>query len=102
MPGVFPPLAASEWVLGDAKILTRLLLHGVTGPMEVRGTLYNGTMPGWKLLGDEELVAVMNYIRTDWGNGAGAVALPAVSEQRAATAGRNGPYQGGQELRSTD
>ena len=46
--GVFPPLAASEWVTGDEVVLTHILLHGVSGEMVVKGNTYNGAMPAWK------------------------------------------------------
>ena len=96
--GVFPPLADSEWVLGDDKRLINILLHGVNGVMVVKGVEYKGAMPAWKSMSDEELAAVMTYIRTDWGNQAPAITALAVKTQREATASRTGPYNGGQEL----
>ena len=96
--GVFPPLADSEWVLGDDKRLINILLHGVNGAMVVKGVEYKGAMPAWKSMSDEELAAVMTYIRTDWGNQAPAITALAVKAQREATANRTGPYKGGQEL----
>ena len=98
MAGVFPPLADSEWVLGDDKRLINILLHGVNGVMVVKGVEYKGAMPAWKSMSDEELAAVMTYIRTDWGNKALEITAVAVKAQREATASRTGPYNGGQEL----
>lgn len=98
--GVFPPLVASDWVVGDDKILTLILLHGVNGDLEVNGTLYKGAMPGWKSLSDAELAAVMSYIRSDWGNKAAEVTQEAVAAQREATKSRAEPFKGGQELKS--
>lgn len=97
--GVFPPLAGSEWVLGDDKLLARLLLHGVNGVMSVKGMDYKGAMPGWKALTDEELAAVLSYIRGDWGNSAGTVKAETVRAEREATRNRTGPYGSGQELK---
>ena len=37
LPGVFPPLAGSAWVLAPPGPIAQILLHGVTGPMEVLG-----------------------------------------------------------------
>jgi mono/diheme cytochrome c family protein len=96
--GVFPPLADSEWVLEDDKRLINILLHGVNGVMVVKGVEYKGAMPAWKSMSDEELAAVMTYIRTDWGNKAPEITAVAVKAQREATASRTGPYNGGQEL----
>jgi mono/diheme cytochrome c family protein len=100
VPGVFPPLAGAEWVLGDEKILTHILLHGVNGEMEVKGTIYKGAMPAWKSLTDDELAAVMSYIRSDWGNQAPAVLAETVKAEREATRSRTEPYAGGQELKA--
>ena len=33
LPGVFPPLAGSEWVAGKAELLAALVLHGINGPL---------------------------------------------------------------------
>jgi mono/diheme cytochrome c family protein len=100
VPGVFPPLAASEWVGGDEKVLTHILLHGINGDLEVKGTNYKGAMPAWKSLADEELAAVMSYIRSQWGNQAPEVLPGTVKDQREATKNRSEPYKGGQELKS--
>ena len=37
MPGVYPPLAGSEWVLGSEERLIRIVLHGLKGPVKVKG-----------------------------------------------------------------
>jgi len=100
VPGVFPPLAASEWVVGDEKVLTNILLHGVIGEMEVRGTTYRGAMPAWNAMADDELAAVMSYIRNEWGNAAPRIVADTVKAQREATKSRTEPYKGGQEVKS--
>jgi mono/diheme cytochrome c family protein len=100
IPGVFPPLAGSEWVVGDDKILTHILLHGVNGEIEVKGAIYKGAMPAWKSLSDDELAAVLSYIRSDWGNKAAEVLPATVTTQREATKSRTEPYKDGQELKS--
>jgi mono/diheme cytochrome c family protein len=96
--GVFPPLAASEWVLGDEKTLTHILLHGVVGELQVKGNTYNGAMPAWNSLSDDELAAVLTYIRSDWGNQAPPILAGTVKAQREATESRTEPYKGGKEL----
>lgn len=99
--GVFPPLAASEWVLGDEKTLSNILLHGINGEIEVKGTAYKGAMPAWKAMSDEELAAVMSYIRADWGNQGAPIKAEIVKAQRDATKTRTEPFKGGQELKSS-
>jgi mono/diheme cytochrome c family protein len=100
VPGVFPPVAGSEWVLGDEKVLTQILLHGVNGEMQVKGVTYKGAMPAWNTMSDEELAAVMSYMRGEWGNQASAISPDTVKAQREATKARTEPYKGGQELKS--
>lgn len=97
--GVFPPLAGSEWVTGDEKILTHILLHGINGEIEVKGNVYKGVMPAWGMLSDDEIAGVITYIRSDWGNTATAVTAATVKEQREATKDQTGPYEGGKALK---
>jgi mono/diheme cytochrome c family protein len=96
--GAFPPLAGAEWVTGDEKTLTNILLHGVVGVMEVKGVKYQGAMPAWKTLSDDEIAAVLTYIRGDWGNTAPPIVAATVKAQRELTKDRSQPYNGGQEL----
>ena len=93
--GVFPPVAASEWVVGDEKILTNILLHGVNGEMIVKGNTYKGAMPAWNTLSDDELAAVLTYIRSDWGNAAPPIKAETIKSQRELTKARTEPYAGG-------
>lgn len=92
-PGTYPPLAGSEWVLGPPARLNRILLHGLAGPITVKGAQYNGNMPpfGSKLT-DEQIAMVLTYIRSEWGNDAPAVSADAVAATRAATASRTQPW----------
>lgn len=97
--GVFPPLIGAEWVLGDEKILTNILLHGVNGDMIVKGNKYNGAMPAWKSLSDDELAAVLTYIRSDWGNAAPPINAATIKTQRDITKARTEPYAGGAAIK---
>lgn len=76
-PGQFPPLAGSEWVNAPSpNRIIRLVLHGVSGPIKVKGTDFNNAMPPWKgILTDDEIAAALTYIRQnkEWGNNAPAV-----------------------------
>ena len=91
-PGLFPPLAGSEYVTGDPGRLIRLVLRGLTGPVTVRGATYDGQMPPWQQLSDAELAAALSFVRSSWGNGAAAVTVEDVARERTATAGRMGPW----------
>ncbi len=99
-PGLFPPLAASEWVLEkDPSRIIRIVLDGVAGPMTVKGTAYNNAMPGWAAqLNDEEIAQVITYIRKAWGNNAGPVKPEEVAAVRKETSGRGGAPWSAEDL----
>src|SRR5690606_3481418 len=42
---MFPPLAGAHWVTGDPERLIDITLHGLTGPIDVKGTTYPGHAP---------------------------------------------------------
>jgi mono/diheme cytochrome c family protein len=72
--GVYPPLVGSEWVLGSPKLPTLIVLHGLQGPIEVKGVVYNQVMQQWgAALSDKEIAAVVSYIRNEWGNAAAMI-----------------------------
>jgi mono/diheme cytochrome c family protein len=74
LPGAFPPLAGSEWALGNSKIPIKIVLKGLSGPIEVKGNTYNGAMPPFgPQLKDEEIAAALTYVRSSWGNNASEV-----------------------------
>jgi mono/diheme cytochrome c family protein len=88
----FPPLAGSEWVIGDPEVPLRVVLHGLTGPIQVLGQEYNFPMPavGWGMP-DEDVAAVVTYIRRSWGNQASAVTPEEVQAVRDEV-GARGPW----------
>lgn len=90
--GAFPPLAGSEWVTGEKGVLIRIVLHGMQGDVEVAGATYNGSMPGWAMLSDEEIAAVTTHERSSWGNDAEPISAEEVAAIREALAGRTQPW----------
>jgi mono/diheme cytochrome c family protein len=99
LPGVFPPLAGSEWVTGKDDLIARIVLHGVLGALTVKGTVYNGAMPPFKdQLNDAEIAAVATYVRRQWGNAAPPVTSEVVAAARAATASQAAPWNGDADL----
>ena len=72
IPGAFPPLAghAPELVAADGgrAYLVNVLLYGLQGPITVSDTAYNGVMPAWGHLGDDQLAAVANHVLHAWDN----------------------------------
>lgn len=67
--GVAPPLVGSEWVLAPGgERLVRIVLNGLSGPVSVRGRVWNLAMPPWRAnLDDDAIAVVLNYIRTGLG-----------------------------------
>ena len=99
IPGVFPPLAGSEWVVGKERLVVQIVLHGLTGSIAVKGTTYASVMPPFgDKLSDEEIAAVATYVRGAWGNGASALDPKTVQAERSATHDHAQPWQGGDEL----
>jgi mono/diheme cytochrome c family protein len=73
-PGVFPPLASNPMVIGAPDKVIAAVKNGLTGATTVNGKTYNGAMPAWKgKLSDVQIADVITYIRSSWGNTAGAV-----------------------------
>ena len=91
----YPTLVGQEWVLGDEERLIKLALHGLYGPMNIMGNHYEGQVPmmAFKgLLKDDEIAAVLTYVRNSFGNKASVIDPNKVKEVRAATKDRNSFY----------
>ncbi len=87
-PGQAPPLAGSEWVntKGDNRLI-HIPLEGLSGPITVKGQEMSFPSPMAAMgaaLSDADLAAVLSYIRSAWGNQAGAVTPEEVKAVRAA------------------
>jgi mono/diheme cytochrome c family protein len=70
--GAFPPLAGHVPKLvatpeGRAQIINTLL-YGMQGPIKAKGNNYNGVMPAFARLSDEQLASVLNHVANAWGN----------------------------------
>jgi mono/diheme cytochrome c family protein len=77
MAGTFPPLAGSGAFYGDAQNHARIIVHGLSGEIEVQGQKFNGSMPPQGgTFTDYDVAAVATYERLAWGNSDGPV-LPA-------------------------
>ncbi|MET0262381.1 MAG: cytochrome c [Rariglobus sp.] len=101
--GTYPSLAGSEWVVGNEERVIRVLLHGLTGPIEVHGKSYNGLMPAFgKVTGggynwsEERISQVLTYIRQEWGNQAAPITKDKVTEVLAAEKARAKPWTQGE------
>ncbi len=92
LPGVYPPLAGSEWVRGDAARLIKIVLHGLQGPITVAGQTFGSPgavpMPALGGLTDDQIADVLTFVRGTFGAGAVAVKASEVQAVRAATSNR--------------
>lgn len=68
--GQFPPLARNSDLFLAQDFPVRVVLHGIEGKIDVQGQSYDGVMPALDILSDDEIAAVVNYVRTQWGNDA--------------------------------
>jgi mono/diheme cytochrome c family protein len=95
-----PPLVGSDWPKGPAARSIKIVLNGMTGPVEVAGKAYNIDMPPQgAVLSDEKIAAALTYVRKTFANGAGAVTADEVKAVRAATAKRTTPWTAAELLK---
>jgi mono/diheme cytochrome c family protein len=85
IPGQYPPLAGSEIVLGPAVNHTiAIVLKGLQGPLTVKGQAFNNAMQPWEgQYTDQQLAAILTYVRSDWGNNAPPVTADMIKQIRA-------------------
>ncbi len=88
--GAFPPLAASPYLLADPELPIKIVLQGLHGPIDVLGKTYNLEMPpqGAAIV-DDQIAAILTYVRSSWGNKASAVTPALVKKIRAETTTRS-------------
>jgi len=98
-PGVYPPLAGSEWVLGSTERLAALVAYGLMGPLTVKGQQYGAAiMPAHAppTLTPKEFAAVLTFIRQGWGNTGSEISVEAATAFLSRTKGRTAMYTEGE------
>jgi nitrite reductase (NO-forming) len=86
LPGVFPPLAKSDYLAADVKRAIGFVLRGLTGKVTVNGQEYNSVMPPMTQLNDDEVANILTYVINSWGNPGGRVSSDDVQKARASSA----------------
>ena len=82
---VAPSLVGSKFALAPNPVVpTRILLGGKEGTI--------GLMPPLNMLTDDQIAAVLTYVRREWGNAASAVDPATVKEIRGLTASHTRPW----------
>jgi len=95
MASLAPPLVNSPWVLGSETRLIRIALQGIHGPLTIDNTEWNLVMPGQAVnprMTNQNLAAVLTYIRREWGHGAEPVKHESVEKIRTTTKARLLPW----------
>ncbi|SFD72762.1 PVC-type heme-binding CxxCH protein [Spirosoma endophyticum] len=98
----FPPLIGTKWVSGNEDRLIKIALKGLMGPIDVGGKTYPGQVPMTPfggLLKDNEIAAVLTYVRNSFGNNAPAVLPDKVKKVRAITESKKDFYSPTQLLK---
>jgi mono/diheme cytochrome c family protein/glucose/arabinose dehydrogenase len=80
LAGVAKSLVGSKWVLGAPANVIRIVLHGKDGEMLMP--------PIGSSLSDDQVAAILTYVRRSWGNDANPITPADVAEVRGATMGR--------------
>jgi mono/diheme cytochrome c family protein len=88
LEGLAPPLAESEWVLGEPDRIVKVVMHGLRGPIKVKGVTYSYDMPAAGFLSDEQIAGVLTYIRREWDHEASPVSVDLVKKIREENKGR--------------
>ena len=86
--GLAPPLVGSEWVGWSENRVIRIVLHGLRGPIKVKGQPFELDMPALGVLDDEQIATVLTYVRNEWGHAYSPISTNAVKRVRDATADR--------------
>jgi mono/diheme cytochrome c family protein/glucose/arabinose dehydrogenase len=91
----FPPLVNNDWVNGNSERLIKLVLKGIYGPIDVNGIKYPGQVPMTpfgNLLNDNEVAAVLTYVRKSFGNTGGPIYPENVANVRRKIEAKDGFY----------
>jgi putative heme-binding domain-containing protein len=99
----FPPLTKSPWVNENEERLIKLTLKGMFGPLELEGKKFPGLTPMTPfggLLSDDDLSAVLTYVRNSFGNKSPSIPAAKIKQVREATKDKLDFYSPG-ELNGT-
>lgn len=65
---LYPPLTDTNYLNQNRDKLGCIVKHGLTGPIEVNGKIYDGDMPGTPQLSDTDIAYILTYITTTFGS----------------------------------
>jgi len=82
LPGSFPPLAKSDFLMADKTRAIGVVMHGLQGPVRVNGQTFNSVMPDFGL-SDAQIASALTYVRNSFGNQGEMVTVAEVAAVRA-------------------
>lgn len=82
---LYPPLTRNKTVNGNKEDLINIILHGLSGPLTVKGEEYNQVMIPHNFLKDKDIADVLNYLRNSFENSADQVTEDEVAAVRKKT-----------------
>jgi nitrite reductase (NO-forming) len=86
LPGVFPPLAGSDFLNADIHRAVKIVLRGLNGKVKVNGNEFDSVMPPMSQLNDDEVANILTYVLNSWGNKGGKIDADEVKQERAKAA----------------
>jgi putative membrane-bound dehydrogenase-like protein len=89
-----PQLDGSDWVIGSEIRLVKILIHGLTGPIQINRKTFTpqAFMPGLGVnptITDGDIADVSTFIRANWTNRAPKITEATVTKIRKETSGRS-------------
>src|SRR5687767_7346680 len=82
VPNMQPAIAGGTWVKGDARALAMFVMSGGFDSASRKESDNSNVMPAFAQLTDEELAAILTFIRAKFGKGASAVSAADVADAR--------------------
>ena len=83
VPNMNPPLIKTSYVLGDRSRLIKVVLNGFSESVDIDGESYYNVMPAHDFLKDQEIAAVLTYVRKNFTNKTTAISTAQVKAVRA-------------------
>lgn len=83
VPNMQPPIIGGNWVKGDPQALALFVMTGGFDSAARKDSASHNPMPPFGQLSDEDLAAILTYIRAKFGGGASAVSALDVAAARA-------------------
>lgn len=77
-----PPIKGGTWAVGDPRALALFVMTGGFDSGSRKDSDVGNVMPPFRQLTDDDLAAILSYIREKFGNGASAVTAAQIAEAR--------------------